>query len=101
MKTKSLLLLTLALNVVCFAAEIQKPTLTNQQSAPLPATTNYAISSRDAHTRVWSRVRWTTNTLGRVSARTNSYHEIATGLNHKDAQGNWVDANAQITIQPN
>ena len=46
--------------------------------------TDYSVAERSAHETVWERVTWSTNRLGSVFGRTNSFVELATGLNFFD-----------------
>ena len=51
----------------------------------------YSVVARGPHHRVMARVTWTTNSTGWITARTNSYTELATGMNTlKD--GKWVES---------
>jgi len=52
--------------------------------AQLPGDAPYAAAERSAHETRWQRVTWSTNMLGRAVARTNSFVELATGLNFLD-----------------
>ncbi len=44
----------------------------------------YRVTDRGPHHRVWTKVRWETNQIGRLVAETNSYVELATGLHFRD-----------------
>jgi len=62
------------------------------------AATPYAIATRDGNQKVWSKVTWESNAItGKLSIRTNSYTELATGSAHL-LNGTWVDSSDQITI---
>src|SRR6266566_4222117 len=79
---KILLLSTLC---VCafLAADAQQSLQPVATDSSLPAVSaDYAVLARDANQAVWSRARLETNvTTGQISATTNSYIELATGLN--------------------
>ena len=75
-------------------------------SAPGPATPptptgEYSIAQLGPNHRVWTKVTWQTNALGRVTTRTNSYTELASGLNRLDpATGQWVESKEVIESIP-
>src|SRR5439155_7897864 len=48
--------------------------------------------------RVWQRLTFQTNRLGRTIVTTNSYTEIASGMHHF-ANGQWVESSDQIEIK--
>jgi hypothetical protein len=67
----------------------------------VPAPTDYAITQNGPHSRVWQRITLRTNSPGRVSAATNSYTELATGLNFwNEAAGAWAETREQFGITP-
>jgi hypothetical protein len=60
----------------------------------------YTIGAQGAYYRVWQNVMpFTTNAQGQVTYRTNSYTELATGLNHL-VNGQWVPSVQAIQITP-
>ncbi len=60
--------------------------------------TDYAIGAQGAHYRVWEKVVPSiTNQLGQVLFRTNSFTELATGLNHL-VNGRWMPSTENIEI---
>jgi hypothetical protein len=71
------------------------------QSSSAPETvkaTEYAISTQGANHRVWqSVVPLFTNEQGRIIYHTNSYIELATGLNHL-VNNRWVASSENIEI---
>jgi len=58
------------------------------------AASEWRVKSRSEHQTEWSTIRYSTNAgTGRVRATTNSYVELATGLNRLDpATGQWVES---------
>jgi RHS repeat-associated protein len=70
----------------------------NQLSVPTP--TPYAIVNQDANSRVWQRQEYEAGPNGQVISHIRHYTEMATGLNYKDASGNWLPAKEEIDIQP-
>jgi hypothetical protein len=70
-----------------------------QSGVDLRQDQNYSVIQRGPHHRVMAAVIWTTNATGRITARTNSYTELATGMNaFKD--GKWVESSTEIEIVP-
>src|SRR5262245_52507379 len=59
----------------------------------------YSVVERGPHHRVWSRVTWETNALGRAIAHTNSYTELETGM-HYLQDGRWLESSLEITLTP-
>src|SRR5690242_19541683 len=60
----------------------------------------YAITAVGAHHRVWSRLTLTTNSSGAVSRQTNSFVQLATGLNRWDGK-DWVESRPELVETPN
>lgn len=61
----------------------------------------WIAAERGPHHRVWQRVEWETNALGRVVERTNSYTELATGLNYFDeATQAWQPSREEWLVYP-
>jgi hypothetical protein len=60
--------------------------------------TNYAVMTLGANSRVWARaVPVMTNEEGQISYQTNSYTELATGMYHL-VNGQWVESTENIQI---
>ena len=73
---------------------------TGLQASAIPdkVSTNYSVVFRGANSRVWQQVvPRATNQQGRVAYQTNSYTELATGMNHL-VNGQWVPSSDEITI---
>lgn len=68
-------------------------------SAP-PSSTAYAIVAKDANSRVWQRTTYEVSPSGQTVAKTHSYTELASGLNHL-VNGQWVESSEHIVILPN
>ncbi len=58
------------------------------------------VLERGPNHRVVRHVTWQTNNVGQISARTNSYTEIATGLHYQE-NGVWKETKEEIEILPN
>jgi len=63
-------------------------------SQPSPT---YTVAEIGLHHRVWQSVISSTNHLGKVVARTNSYTELETGMHHL-VSGQWVQSSEEITL---
>jgi len=61
----------------------------------------FAVSERGPHHRVWSRVTAEIDAKGRAQYRTNSYVELATGMNFLNEKGEWEESKEEIEILPN
>ena len=61
--------------------------------------TAYTLVSRGPHHKVWARATATTNHLGAVHYRTNSYTELQTGMSVLDPDtGQWRDSSPDFEI---
>ena len=66
-------------------------------TSSLGQTTPYTVAERGPNHRVWQQVVSYTDALGSVSYMTNSYTELATGLNYLDPQsGQWTESQEVI-----
>lgn len=73
----------------------QLASVTNSQAS------SYAIIERGPHHRVWATVTTTTNSQGQLISATNkAYIELATGLHHQNAKGQWVESKENIEAYP-
>jgi hypothetical protein len=70
----------------------------NQNQVPAP--TDYAVIKQDGDSRVWERTVYEKSASGQIIPHTHRYTELATGLNYKDANGNWQAAKEEIDILP-
>ena len=61
---------------------------------------SYTIVSNDANSRVWQRQTLSQTPSGQTVTNTQHYTELATGLNYKDANGQWTESKQEITITP-
>ena len=59
------------------------------------------MAQRDANSRVWERTTYEQAPNGHVIPHVHKYTELATGLNYKNAQGQWVESKEEINILPN
>ncbi len=55
----------------------------------------YLLTDQGQHHRVWSRVRQFTNEFGQISLRTNSFTEVASGLN-RWVGGQWIPSQPEL-----
>ncbi|MCW5551780.1 MAG: hypothetical protein KIS67_06370 [Verrucomicrobiae bacterium] len=66
-----------------------------------PHVSEYVITERGAHHRVWERVSWEASSLGTRVARTNAYTELASGLNYPDPDtGEWRESREEFELTP-
>jgi hypothetical protein len=77
----------------------QQPDGTSQQLGDSKGV-SYSVVSRRPYSSVWERVSTATNSDGEIFQITNSYNEIAVGLNKQAGDGTWIPASNQIQIQP-
>ncbi|TXT49500.1 MAG: beta-glycosidase-like protein [Limisphaerales bacterium] len=73
--------------------------LAEQERTASPPPAIPQVVERGAHHNRWETYRTLTNAVGRREVRTNSYVELATGVNRLDA-GQWVPARALIELAP-
>lgn len=103
---KSLLPSLVLISIVVLSAQAQvgqqaAAALSSGAVEPTPGVDSaYSIIERGPHQQVWAKITWQTNATGRIAARTNSYTELATGLNYKNAKGEWVGAKEVIESFP-
>ena len=45
---------------------------------------DYSVVERGPHHLVWAKVTWQTDASGRITARTNSYTELTSGMHYQD-----------------
>src|SRR5438552_3154292 len=81
------------------AATLIKPPL-QPDAEQVVSDTGYFISDRGQHWRTWQRVIEIQDENGDTQSRTNSYVEMASGLNRLDEKGNWKNAEASFEIVP-
>ena len=55
--------------------------------------------NQGGNSRVWQRTEYELSPDGQIEARTNSYTEIASGLNYFN-NGQWLPSKEEIDIQP-
>ena len=81
----------------CARLRAQAPSSPAQPPAPTGAAEDYAITERGPNHRVWSKVTWQTDALGRTVACTNSYIELQSGLHYQDpTTGQWLESQEVI-----
>src|SRR5205085_7730950 len=91
----SLLLCSWVLNAEWTTAQDFGPLTPSIGQRNLPPESEYSIEESGPHHRKWSRVVWETDAAGNQIAKTNSYIELASGMNY--LRGNkWVPAREEI-----
>lgn len=103
MKTNHLpcvLLVGLAMPIQAQLAQTPAASPTAPPSPPAAATTPYSVVERGPNHRVWAKVTWQTNALGRIRAQTNSFVELASGLHFRNTAGQWQETSEQIDLLP-
>ncbi len=60
----------------------------------------YSVTGIGAHHQVWSRLTRTTNETGVVTLRTNSFVQLATGLN-RWSTNRWIESQPELVETPN
>src|ERR1039458_8991004 len=95
-----------SLLILTAVGALAQPATEIPSTPPGPASTDgtggaqdYSIVERGAYYRIWSKVRWETNALGGVMARTNSYTELASGMYYLDG-GQWLESMELIESVP-
>ena len=64
-----------------------------------PEDTAYAVTSRDADSRVWERTTYEQDSAGQWVPHVHSYTELATGL-HYLQNGQWTESKEEIDLLP-
>jgi hypothetical protein len=98
MKLSSVVILLLALTVMRTEADLT-PASPKQVPVVLPDPTPYAVTSRDANSRVWERTTYEQSPSGQIVPKQHSYTEVATGLHHL-VNGQWVESKEEIDVLP-
>jgi len=103
MKTICSLAIFLAANFGLYAQSANgsattAPVQTDQSDVPAP--TAYHVTERGANHKVWQSETFEKRADGTIVPHVHSYTELASGLNYKDANGNWQDAVEEIDAQP-
>jgi hypothetical protein len=66
-----------------------------------PQDTPYAVTQRDANSRVWERTTYEQAPDGTAYPHVHRFTEMATGMHYKDAQTDqWVESKEEIDILP-
>ena len=58
----------------------------------------YAVVERGANHRVWQMTNYATLSSGETVPHNHKYTELVTGMQHQDAEGQWVESKEQIEI---
>lgn len=69
-----------------------------QPGTPVP--TAYQVVEQGANYNIWQRETYEQASNGRINTHIHKYTELATGLNYKDANGQWQPSREQIDILP-
>ncbi len=94
-----LLILLLAGSVIGARAQVVSNTPGSNSPSALPASTPYAVVSRDANSAVWQRETYEQGPSGTIVTNIHSYVELSTGLNHLVGD-KYVPSTEQISISP-
>jgi len=100
MKTITTIGLVLLFGGTGFVGHAQSITGQLSQVKVLPPSMAYAVTGRDANSRIWKQQTYQLLSSGRVVTNVNSYTELASGLNHL-VSGQWLASSEQIVILPN
>jgi hypothetical protein len=71
-----------------------------QRTSAIPADTAYSIVERGANHNVWEKLSYEMGPDGKVVPRTHRYVELASGMNYKDANGQWRKSKEVIESYP-
>ena len=99
MKTLFPVLIMISSVVLWSQAQVEQETVSPQTTPTSAASAGYSIVDRGPHHRLWAKVTWRTNALGRITVHTNSYTELSTGL-HYPRDGRWAEASENIGVVP-
>ncbi len=100
MKTISAILLALCVSTPWAGAQtIASPSATVSSSGKVQDT-DYAVVERGPNHRVLQRISYTITPDGKQIPQIHSYVELASGLNHQDARGQWVESKEEIETFP-
>src|SRR5262245_36371779 len=90
MKTQSTWIFVLLLAALPGVAQDQRTTNPTDSTDRNWSVTPWQAKARGEHQTEWFSVRYSTNpATGRVRATTNTYVELGTSLNRRDAFGQW------------
>lgn len=94
--------LTIGLMVSCAigvkAQAENGPSGVNNGSLPPP--TQFRVVSRGANHQVWQRETYEQAPDGTIIPHIHKYTELASGLNYKDANGQWQESKEEIESYP-
>ena len=100
MKTSSLIIGLLCFSVMYSQAQNAGASASANQPA-LPAATEYRVVDIGANHRVWQRETYEAGPNGQIMTHIHTYHELASGLNYQDANGQWQESQELIEAFPN
>ena len=72
----------------------------SQAAKALPPDTAYAVASQGANHRVWEKTSYELGPDGKAVPKIHRYTELASGLNYKDASGQWQASKEEIESYP-
>jgi hypothetical protein len=88
-------------SVVCVQSQQFSPANTASNPIEPVADDNSVVIERGANHKVVQHLTWTTDDKGEAIAQTNSFTELATGLNYQNEKGEWEESREEIEILPN
>jgi hypothetical protein len=100
MKTSTLIIGLLVLSVIHSQAQNASDSASANQPT-LPAATEYRVVDIGANHRVWQRETYEAGPNGQIMTHVHTYHELASGMNYKDTNGQWQESQELIEAFPN
>jgi len=95
----------LIIGLLCFSvmySQAQNASGSASANQPtLPAATEYRVVDIGANHRVWQRETYEAGPNGQIMTHIHTYHELASGMNYKDASGQWQESQELIEAFPN
>ena len=79
-------------------AQAARPVSPPNLIQPRESKGQYTVGGRGPNHRIWQRVTWETNHVGKIRGTTNSYTELGFRGCHYLEDGKWVEAEAKIEL---
>lgn len=101
MKNICLVVVLLAMAGLSLKAQTSTTSTTDtnsDQGGSMPDPTPFSVVQRDGNSRIWQRETYEQLPDGTVVPHVHRVTELATGLNYKNAQGEWLDSKEEIQI---
>jgi len=91
----------ICLAIIQAGAQSSPPSPSAAVNPALPAPTAWQITQRAANSRVWERSVPERSPSGGIVGKKHTFTELGTGICYQDATtGQWLDAQEQISLQP-